>query len=114
MEDLVYSWTLHAKMRLLPEIIRDNLPRKFINSLGRLQPTKINMITPTNTMESERYFKTLNRIISLLRNTTNKYWLNALVSVNRDLMHSISDFYERGLGYFISQKGRTPDIATKN
>lgn len=76
---------------------------------------KIIITTPMSTAESERYFSTLKRIKTFLRNSMNDDLLNALamMSVNKILIHNIMNFDEKVIEHYITIKNRRLDFTYK-
>lgn len=76
---------------------------------------KIIITTPMSTAESERCFSTLKRILTFLRNTMNEGRLNALamMSINKNFVHSIDNFDEKVIEHFVTVKSRRLDFTYK-
>ncbi|CAH1975983.1 unnamed protein product, partial [Acanthoscelides obtectus] len=100
-------------LNLLSLLTNNNLEETFSEVTKLLQ---IIITTPMSTSEAERCFSTLKRIKSFLRNSMGNERLNALamMSVNKNLVHNISNFDEKVMEHFISQKDRRLDFTYKH
>lgn len=98
---------------MLSLMTQNNLEDTFSEIVKLL---KILITTPMSTAESERCFSTLKRIKTFLRNSMNDDRLNALamMSVNKNLVHNITNFDEKVIEHFISVKDRRLEFTYKH
>ncbi|XP_067284102.1 zinc finger MYM-type protein 1-like isoform X2 [Pseudorasbora parva] len=90
---------------LLQLFMENNLEEVFSETITLL---KILIITPMTTAEAKRCFSTLKRIKTFLRNSMTQERLNALamLSVEKKLVTEITDFNQKVIEKFASQKER--------
>lgn len=83
----------------------NNLAEVFSETATRL---KIIITTPMTTAEAERCFSTLKRIKTFIRNTMAQDRLNALaiLSMEKNLVTDMTDFNQKVIDKFASQKER--------
>nr|CAI5844596.1 unnamed protein product [Callosobruchus analis] len=99
-------------LNLLSFMLNNNLGETYSEVIKLL---KIIITTPMSTAEPERCFSTLKRIKTFLRNSTNEDRLNALamMSINKNFVHSIDNFDERVIEHFVKVKNRRHDFTYK-
>ncbi|CAH1103808.1 unnamed protein product [Psylliodes chrysocephalus] len=99
-------------LNLLSFMTNNNLDETYSEAIKLL---KIVITTPMSTAEPERCFSTLKRIKTFLRNTMNEERLNALamMSINKNFVHSIDNFDEKVVEHFVMVKNRTIDFTYK-
>lgn len=97
---------------ILQHFIEFKLDTVFCESIKLL---KVVCTIPMTSVESERCFSTMNKIKTFTRNTMSQDRLNALcmISIERRLINTISDFHKKVIDVFSHQKDRRMDFMYK-
>ena len=97
---------------LLQHFMEFSLESVFTESMKLLN---IVCTIPMTSVESERCFSTLNKVKTFTRNTMAQDRLNALcmISIEKRLINSISDFHKKVIDVFARQKDRRMDFLYK-
>lgn len=97
---------------LLQLFMENNLEEVFSETVTLL---KILVTTPMTTAEAERCFSTLKRIKTFLRNSMTQERLNALamLSIEKRLVTEMTDFNQKVIEKFASQKERRAKFVFK-
>ena len=109
--DIVLS-KKYSLINLLQTLIDTNLQSSFLNTVKLL---KILITTPMTSSEAERCFSTLKRIKTCLRATMMNERLSALAIITSEnkLISGMSEFNEKVIDYFASDKNRRLDFIFK-
>lgn len=108
-EDMCGNRDINGILPLLLFIIKNNL-KECLSEIYTL--LEIICTTPMTTCECERCFSTLKRIKCLLRSTMTQDRLNALsmLSIEKQMVHDISDFDNKVIEVFANSKDRRLDF----